>query len=156
LSLDLRQVAALAGCLAQPQGGKPPRSARHPEPVLRPMPTRRQASTFPTPATISFQYSSSTASCRLRPVRPNSTPLSERRGVATSPGTPPVTTGSTSAVVDRKPGHRVFLAGVGRVRRHASGGPCRPCRSELVALARRIVSLGRTGAGTRLDGVLPG
>lgn len=51
-------------------------------------PSRRAIPRTPGPR-ISFRYSSSIASCRLRPRRPNSTPLAESRGVATSPGTRP-------------------------------------------------------------------
>jgi hypothetical protein len=60
---------------------------------------------------ISFQYSPSTASCHLRPRRPNSAPLSESRGVATSPGTRrPIAVAGTSA---SSPGTVVTRGGVG-------------------------------------------
>ena len=56
-------------------GGRPPASARHRYPVLRPMPICRHASTVGIPSMISFQYSSSNTSRRLRPRRVISTPL---------------------------------------------------------------------------------
>lgn len=48
-------------------GGRPPFSARHRYPVLRPMPTRLHASTVPVPDSTSRQYSDSISNLRLRP-----------------------------------------------------------------------------------------
>jgi hypothetical protein len=55
-------------------GGRPPFSARHRYPVLRPMPNRWHASTVPTPASNSRQYSDSTSNLLLHPRLPINTP----------------------------------------------------------------------------------
>ena len=66
--LDRYRVCRSASSIRS--GATPPRSARHRKPVVRAIPIRRAASIGPTPASISFQYASSTLSHLLRPRRP--------------------------------------------------------------------------------------
>ena len=81
-------------------GGRPPASARHRYPVLRPMPICRHASTVGIPSMISFQYSSSNTSRRLRPPSSHLHTPSHSRGVARRLRTRPSTRGQFSDVAD--------------------------------------------------------
>lgn len=86
-------------------GGSPPFSARHRQPVLRPIPTRRQASMVPTPAASSDQYSDSISSLRLRPRLAINTPFMIS-SVATSTRTHGPPRGQSSEIVDTTPPRR--------------------------------------------------